>query len=386
MVAKPLDGIKVLDFTRLFAGPFCTMLLGDLGADVAKVEAPEGDSIRPQGPPFFKGFSFSYLAVNRNKRSIVIDMKAAEGKALARRLALAADVIVENFRPGVMDRLGLGYESLAVQNPRLIFTAMSGLGADGPYKDVGAFDLTIQAEGGYMSLTGQRGGEPIKLGTSAFDLVCGQYAMGAITTALFARERTGKGQRIDTSLFESEITFLVDAGMEYLTTGVSRGKWGSEHANLVPYKAFEASDGWVVIGAGVQNLFERFTEVLGRAELAIDPRFSQLRDRVANRDVLYGLLDAEVKKWTVATLVKALSDAQVPCSPVNTMEQVFNHPQSLHRGMVQKVKHADYGELSVIGPAVKYGGFNIADGWRAPPTLGQDNDGILHDWLGAKSA
>lgn len=382
MAAKPLDGIKVLDFTRLFAGPFCTMLLGDLGADVAKVEAPEGDTIRPQGPPFYKGFSFSYLAVNRNKRSIVIDMRKDEGRALARRLALAADVIVENFRPGVMDRLGLGYESLAAENPKLIFCAMSGLGADGPYKDVGAFDLTIQAEGGYMSLTGQRGGEPIKLGTSAFDLICGQYAMGAITTALFARERTGKGQRIDTSLFESEITFLVDAGIEYLTTGVSRGKWGSEHANLVPYKAFEASDGWVVIGAGVQNLFERFMKVLGRTELATDSRFIELKGRVANRDVLYGLLDAEVKKWTVADLVKALADAQVPCSPVNTMEQVFKHPQALHRGMVQKVAHADYGELSVIGPAVKYSGFDITEDWQAPPTLGEHTDAVTKDWLG----
>lgn len=386
MAAKALDGIKVLDFTRLFAGPFCTMLLGDLGADVVKVEAPEGDSIRPQGPPFHKGFSFSYLAVNRNKRSIVIDMKSPDGKALARRLALTADVIVENFRPGVMERLGLGYEQLVTDNPKLIFAAMSGLGNDGPYKDVGAFDLTIQAEGGYMSLTGQRGGEPIKLGTSAFDLVCGQYAMGAIATALFARERTGRGQRIETSLFESEITFLVDAGMEYLTTGVSRGKWGSEHANLAPYKAFEASDGWVVIGAGVQNLFERFMTVIGRSELATDARFVDLKGRVAHRDVLYGLLDAEVKRWTVADLVTQLSAANVPCSPVNTMEQVFTHPQALHRGMVQTVKHQDYGELNVIGPAVKYGGFDVAADWTAPPLLGEHGDAIVEHWLGKQAA
>lgn len=385
MAAKALDGIKVLDFTRLFAGPFCTMLLGDLGADVVKVEAPEGDSVRPQGPPFHKGLSFSYLAVNRNKRSIVIDMKSPEGKALARQLALNADVIVENFRPGVMDRLGLGYDALAAENPKLIFMAMSGLGADGPYKDVGAFDLTIQAEGGYMSLTGKRGGQPIKLGTSAFDLVCGQYAMGAITTALFARERTGKGQRIETSLFESEITFLVDAGMEYLTTGVSRGKWGSEHANLVPYKAFEASDGWVVIAAGAQNLFERFMKVIGRGDLAIDPRFLELKGRVAKRDELYALLDAEVVKWKVADLVTQLSEAKVPCSPVNNMEQVFTHPQALHRGMVQTVNHHSYGDLNVIGPAVKYGGFDVASEWTAPPLLGEHTDAIIKQWLGKQA-
>jgi succinate--hydroxymethylglutarate CoA-transferase len=382
MAAKALTGIKVLDFTRLFAGPFCTMLLGDLGADVAKVEAPEGDSIRPQGPPFYKGMSFSYLAVNRNKRSIVIDMKTGEGRALARRLALTADVIVENFRPGVMDRLGLGYESLAKENPKLIFAAMSGMGVDGPFKDVGAFDLTIQAEGGYMSLTGQRGGQPIKLGTSAFDLVCGQYAMGAIVTALFARAHTGKGQRIDTSLFESEITFLVDAGMEYLTTGVSRDKWGSEHANLVPYKAFKASDGWVVIGAGVQKLFERFMTVLGRTELISDARFADLKGRVANRDILYKALDEDVSRWKVADLTAKLAAAQVPCSPVNNMEQVFTHPQALHRGMVETVEHTEYGPLQVIGPAVKYSGFDVAENWQAPPRLGEHSDAVVADWLG----
>jgi len=384
MSSKPLDGIKVLDFTRLFAGPFCTMLLGDLGADVVKIEAPEGDPIRPQGPPFHKGFSFSFLAVNRNKRSVVLDMKTPDGKARARRLALAADVIVENFRPGVMDRLGLGYESLAADRPGLIYAAMSGLGSDGPYKDVGAFDLTIQAEGGYMSLTGERGGQPIKLGTSAFDLICGQYAMGAIATALFQRERTGKGQKIETSLFESEITFLVDAGMEYLTTGVSRGKWGSEHANLVPYKAFEAADGWVVIGAGIQNLFEGFMQGIGRSDLVTDPRFSALKGRVANRDALYAILDQEVRRWTVAGLVGKLSAAQVPCSPVNDMERVFTHPQALHRGMVQKVAHRDYGELPVIGPAVKYGGFDVTEGWQAPPQLGEHGEAVAAEWLGER--
>jgi succinate--hydroxymethylglutarate CoA-transferase len=379
---KPLAGIKVLDFTRLFAGPFCTMLLGDLGADVAKIEAPEGDPIRHQGPPFHKDHSFSFLAANRNKRSVVIDMRTAEGKALARKLALAADVIVENFRPGVMKRLGLDYESLSAECPGLIYVSMSGFGGDGPFSDIGAFDLTIQAEGGYMSLTGERGGEPIKLGTSAFDLVCGQYAMGAVMTALFDRTRTGKGQLIETSLFESEITFLVDAGMQYLTTGVSKEKWGSEHAQLVPYKAFQASDGWVVIGAGMQNLFERFLAVIGRSDLLADPRFAELSGRVSNRDALHEILDAEVRKYGVADLVKKLSDAQVPCSPVNNMKQVFTHPQALHRGMVQKVEHAAYGPLSVIGPAVKYGGFDIASGWQAPPLLGEHTEAVSKEWLG----
>jgi succinate--hydroxymethylglutarate CoA-transferase len=379
---KPLSGIKVLDFTRLFAGPFCTMLLGDLGADVVKVEAPEGDPIRYQGPPFYKNHAFSFLAANRNKRSIVIDMRSNEGKALALELAQKADVIVENFRPGVMQRMGLGYEALAASNPRLIFVSMSGFGASGPYSEKGAFDLTIQAEGGYMSITGERNGTPIKLGTSAFDLVCGQYAMGAIATALFDRERTGKGQLIETSLFESEITYLMDAGMQYLTTGESKGKWGSEHAQLVPYKAFQTADGWVVIGAGVQNLFERFLQVIGRTDLLSDPRFADLKARVANRDALHEILDAEVRRFKVAEIVEKLDAARVPCSPINNMEQVFTHPQALHRGMVRKVEHAGYGAVNVIGPAVKYGGFDIAADWSAPPLLGEHNDTVKKDWLG----
>jgi succinate--hydroxymethylglutarate CoA-transferase len=379
---KPLTGIKVLDFTRLFAGPFCTMLLGDLGADVVKVEAPEGDPIRYQGPPFYKNHAFSFLAAKRNKRSVVIDMRSAEGKSLALELAQKADVIVENFRPGVMQRMGLGYETLAAKNSRLIFVSMSGFGASGPYSEKGAFDLTIQAEGGYMSITGERNGTPIKLGTSAFDLVCGQYAMSAITTALFDRERTGKGQLIETSLFEGEITYLMDAGMQYLTTGESKGKWGSEHAQLVPYKAFQAADGWVVIGAGVQNLFERFLQVIGRTDLVTDPRFADVKARVANRDEVHKILDAEVRRFKVAEIVEKLDAAKVPCSPINNMEQVFTHPQALHRGMVQKVEHADYGEVNVIGPAVKYGGFDIAADWSAPPLLGEHNDTVKKDWLG----
>jgi succinate--hydroxymethylglutarate CoA-transferase len=281
-----------------------------------------------------------------------------------------------------MQRMGLGYETLAAKNSRLIFVSMSGFGASGPYSEKGAFDLTIQAEGGYMSITGERNGTPIKLGTSAFDLVCGQYAMSAITTALFDRERTGKGQLIETSLFEGEITYLMDAGMQYLTTGESKGKWGSEHAQLVPYKAFQAADGWVVIGAGVQNLFERFLQVIGRTDLVTDPRFADVKARVANRDEVHKILDAEVRRFKVAEIVEKLDAAKVPCSPINNMEQVFTHPQALHRGMVQKVEHADYGEVNVIGPAVKYGGFDIAADWSAPPLLGEHNDTVKKDWLG----
>lgn len=386
MTHKALTGIRVLDFTRLFAGPFCTMLLGDLGADVVKVEAPEGDPIRAQGPPFFGGQSMSYLAVNRNKRSLRLDMKTPQGRDLAHRLALSADVIVENFRPGVMDRLGLGYDELAAKNPRLIYASISGMGADGPDRDIGAFDLTIQAIGGYMSITGERGSKPIKLGTSAFDLICGQYASTAIATALFDRTRSGCGQRIQTSLFESEISFLVDAGMEYLLTGQNRTKWGSEHAALVPYKAFQTADSWIVIGAGVQNLFEAFLKVLGREDLKDDPRFADLGKRVTNREALYAILDAEVRKHATATLAEQLSAASVPSAPVNDMAAVFSHRQALHRGMLQRVVHPAYGEIPVIGPAVKFSGFDVAAEWTSPPLIGEQSEAVLKDWIQVDTA
>jgi succinate---hydroxymethylglutarate CoA-transferase len=383
---KALSGIRVLDFTRLFAGPFCTMLLGDLGAEVVKVEAPDGDPIRRQGPPFHAGHSMSYLAVNRNKRSVVLDTRTPEGRETVRRLCLEADVVVENFRPGVMERMGVGYDGLAAENPRLVYASISGMGADGPDRDKGAFDLTIQAEGGYMSITGEPGGPPIKLGTSAFDLICGQYAMGAIMTALFARERTGKGQRIETSLLEGEVSFLVDAAMEWLLTGTNRGKWGSEHAAQVPYKAFRTADGWLIIAAGFQNLFEAFLKVLGREDLLGDARFATLDARVANRTAVHEVLDAEVLRHATAALAEALERAKVPCAPVNTMEQVFAHRQVLHRGMRQAVEHPAYGRIPVVGPAVKYGSFDVAEGWRAPPLLGEDTGAVLAQWLGRQQA
>jgi succinate---hydroxymethylglutarate CoA-transferase len=246
---------------------------------------------------------------------------------------------------------------------------------------VGAFDLTIQAEAGYMSLTGERSGAPIKLGTSAFDLVCGQYAMGAIMTALFVRERTGRGQLIETSLFEGQITYLMDAAMEYLVTGVIRQKWGSEHSTMAPYKAFEASDGWIVIGAGHQKDYEAFLRAIKREDLGTDPRFATMAARNENRNALYAILDSIVRTMTVQDLLARLSQAGVPASPVNNMAQVFAHPQALHRGMLQHLQHPTYGELPTIGPAVKYGSFDITEGWSAPPLLGEHTEAVLHDWL-----
>jgi succinate--hydroxymethylglutarate CoA-transferase len=380
---KPLAGLKVIDFTRVFAGPYCTMLLADLGADVVKVELPgEGDPLRTQGPPFHHGLGITYLAANRNKRSLTLDMSTDEGKQIAFDLCKGADVLVENFRPGVMPRLGLAYERLREVNPRLVYASISGMGADGPDKDLGAFDLTIQAIGGYMSITGERGGEPIKLGTSAFDMIAGMNCQTAVLAALLQRSMTGAGQKVETSLLEGEVAFLANAALEYLLTGRNPQKWGSEHAQQVPYKAFETADGWAIIGAGYQNIWVAFLGVIGREDLQQDPRFADLAGRVTHRDALYEVVDAEVRKHRTADLLARLDAAKVPCAPVNDMEQVFAHRQVLHRGMLRPVQHPSYGTLPQIGPASKYSAFRVEDGWTAPPLLGEHSAEVLRDWLG----
>ena len=380
---KPLEGIRVVDFTRHFAGPFCTMLLGDLGARVVKIEEAEsGDPTRTLGPPFHHGLGMSYLAANRNKMSVAVDLKRPEGRAVVRRLVLEADVLVENFRPGVMDRLGLNWDSVRTENRRLVYASLSGFGADGPWSERGAFDLTVQAEGGYMSITGERGGAPIKLGTSAFDLICGLYAKGAILAAMFERERTGHGQRIETSLLEAQVSFLVNAAMEFLITGIKPEKMGSEHPLSVPYKAFRTADGWVAIGAGTQNLFEAFVTVLERKDLLANEHFATPAARVANRDHVYSVLDPQVERWRTVDLIESLNKAGVPCAVVNDMAQVFSHPQVLHRGMLQYLEHPRYGRVPTIGPAVKYSGVDISAGWIAPPELGEHTRAVLTEWLG----
>ncbi|WP_420715433.1 CaiB/BaiF CoA transferase family protein [Cupriavidus sp. D39] len=381
--SKPLSGIRIVDFTRVFAGPYCAMLLADLGAEVVKVELPgSGDPLRTQGPPFHHGIGITFLAANRNKRSLTLDMQTAEGKQIAYRLCMEADVVLENFRPDVMPRLGLGYERLSAENPRLIFASISGLGADGPDMLQGAFDLTIQAVGGYMSITGEPDGKPIKLGTSAFDMIAGMNCQSAVLAALLQRATTGRGQKVETSLLEGQVAFLANAALEYLLTGTNPRKWGSEHAQQAPYKAFETADGWAVIGAGYQNIFAAFLGVLGREDLLDDPRFTDLAGRVTNREALYPILDCEVIKYKTMDLIGALEAAKVPCAPVNDMEAVFRHRQVLHRGMLRHVEHQAYGALPQMGSATKFSAFDVAMDWTAPPLLGEHSEEVLREWLG----
>lgn len=384
---KPLSGVKIVDFTRVFAGPYCSMLLADLGAEVVKVEMPgQGDPLRTQGPPFHHGIGITFLATNRNKRSITLNLQSAEGQDIARKLCAQADVLIENFRPDVMPRLRLGYEELSALNPRLVYASISGMGADGPDMRVGAFDLSIQAIGGYMSITGEPGGAPIKLGTSAFDMIAGMNCQAAILAALLQRKESGEGQKIETSLLEGEVAFLANAALEYLLTDVTPRKWGSEHPQQAPYKAFQTADGFAIIGAGYQNLFESFMEVLGRRDLVEDSRFRDLAGRVTHRKELYELLDEEVKRHSTAELIHKLEAAKVPCAPVNDIKEVFNHRQVLHREMLQQVEHPTYGRLPQLGSAAKYSGFDVADGWTAPPLLGEHTEDVLREWLDISAA
>lgn len=383
MASKPLSGIRVLDFTRFFAGPYCAQLLGDLGADVVKVEIPDGgDPLRGQGPPFHHGNGITFYATNRNKRSVTLDLQSDAGKATARKLCLAADVVLENFRPDVMPRLGLGYEHLAPDAPRLVYASISGFGPDGPDRLQGAFDLTIQALGGYMAITGEPGGPPIKLGTSAFDMLAGMNCQAGILAALLQRATTGRGQKVETSLLESEVAFLVNAAMEYLLTGYEPRKWGSEHAQQVPYKAFQTADGWAVIAGGFQNLYEAFMKVLGREDLVADPRFAKMAGRVTNRVELYRILDAEVRKFGTDDLIAQLEAGKVPCAPVNDMAKVFAHRQVQHRRMQLSLEHPTYGAVPSLGSAIKFSGFDVHEGWTAPPLLGEHTGDVLRDWLG----
>lgn len=381
--AKPLAGLKVLDLTRFFAGPFCAMHLGDHGADVLKVEVPGGDPTRRQGPPFHADNGMTFMSTNRNKRSIEIDAKTEEGRALLHRLAAAADVVVENFRPPVLKRMGIDYATISAINPGVIYASLSALGADGPQAERGGFDITVQAEFGFMSISGEKGGKSIKQGTSTFDLVCGLYAFSGVLAALLQRRETGRGQVVQTSLMEAEVTFLVDAAMEYLLAGNVRQKWGSEHSQIVPYKVFPTADGEMVIGAGYQTVYEPFCHAIGRADLITDPRFVTLEDRVRNRDVMYEIVDVETRRHTNAALAALMEAAGVPYAPVNDIAQTFQHPQLLHRRMLLSLEHPDYGPTPTIGPAIKYSNFDITEGWTAPPLLGEGAEAALAQWLGA---
>lgn len=368
--APPLDGLVVLDLSRVLAGPYCTMILGDLGADVIKIEHPDGDDTRRWGPPFVGGESAYFLAVNRNKRSAIADLRTAEGRELVRRIALQADILVENFRPGTLERFGLGLDSLREENPRLITLTISGMGASGPKSDQPGYDFIVQAMGGLMSITGPAEGPPSKVGVAIVDLTTGMMAANAILAALYARERTGVGQHIDISLLETQVAWLANVASAYLTTGEDPARHGNAHPTIVPYQTFRARDAEFALGVGNDTQWVRLCDAIGLPELARDARFRTNPDRVANREALISLLSEHFATATAAEWVSRIDAAGIPVGPLRTVAEVFEDPQVHAREMVVSVEHPSIGELRLVGIPFKFSD-TPATIRRPPPLLGE---------------
>jgi crotonobetainyl-CoA:carnitine CoA-transferase CaiB-like acyl-CoA transferase len=371
-----LTGIRVVDFSRVVAGPYCTMLLGDLGAEVIKVEQPDlGDDTRSWGPPFVQGESTYFLGLNRNKKSVCLNLRDAHDLAQAHKLIATSDVVIENFRSGVMERFGLGYEDWREQHPGLIYCSISGYGRTGPYKDRAGYDVIVAAMGGLMGITGTPDGIPMKTGVALTDVITGLNAYSAILAALYHRERTGQGQRLDVSLLSAELAALINASSGYLIAGEVPEPQGNAHGSIVPYQAFQAADGYLVIGAANDRLFQQLCQVLNHPEWATDTRFLTNADRVHNRSILVAAITETLQAKTVAFWEPQLAAAGIAVAPVNRMDQVFNDPQVVHSQQVVTINHPTIGELPLVGPAVNYS-LTPAEIRLPPPLLGEHTEEV----------
>ncbi len=373
----PLEGIRVVDLTRVMTGPYCTMMLGDMGADVVKVEMPgSGDDTRAWGPPFVGKESTYFLSVNRNKRSIVLDLKSELGNDALWRLIDSADVLVENFSPGTIARLGFGYEAVKARNPRMVFASISGFGQSGPSAGRTAYDLIVQGMSGMMSITGEKGGRPTKTGPPVADIAAGMFTAYAIASALYGREQTGEGTNIDVSMLAGQIALLTYHAGTYFTNGSIPTAQGNAHAIIVPYDTFATGDGFVNIAVGNDRLFQKFCEALGMPEAAADPRFTTNADRNANKAALYEALEANLGNRTTTEVVELLDKAGVPCGPINDIAQVFDDPQSIHSQMRQSAQHSTVGEIGLTGFPYRVGGEPLQVR-TPPPVLGEQSEEIL---------
>lgn len=392
-VPTPLAHLRVLDLTRVLAGPWCTQLLADLGADVIKIERPgTGDDTRAWGPPYLKDAEGNdtteaayYLSANRGKRSVTIDLAQAAGQDLVRRLAAQCDVLVENYKVGQLAKYGLDHASLSALDPRLIYCSITGFGQTGPYRDRAGYDLIIQGMGGFMSITGERdalpGGGPQKAGVAISDLMTGMYSAVAILAAVTEREHTGQGRHIDMALFDTMVAILANMNMNFLTTGKAPGRAGNAHQNIVPYQVFAASDGHVIVAVGNDGQFAKFCEVAGRPELARDAHYAKNADRVRNRAALVPLLEDLVRARPMAYWAKALEAAGVPCGPINSIAQALADPQILARGVQIERPHPLAGSVPLVASAITLDGERAASP-LAPPTLGQHTRDVLRSLVG----
>ena len=374
---SPLAGLTVLDLSRVLAGPYCTMTLGDLGARVLKIEEPgKGDDTRRWGPPFWRGESAYFLAVNRNKESLTLDLKHEPGRAILTRLVERADVLVENFRPGTLERLGFGYEACRAVNPRLVYASVSGYGTTGPEASRAGYDLIAQGEGGVMSLTGEPDGEPMKAGVSQADIVAGLWALQGILVALYDRERTGQGQRVDTSLLEGQIGLLTYHASNYWATGTAPERLGNRHPNLTPYGTFRARDGWVTVGAGNDVQFTKLCAALGGPALADRPEYATNEARLTHRASLEAALAPLFVALDAADVLDRLRAAGVPAGRVLSVPEALDTPQVRARAMVVELAHPTIPDFRTTGLPVK---LSRTPGHprTAPPLLGEHTESIL---------
>jgi formyl-CoA transferase/CoA:oxalate CoA-transferase len=373
----PLAGLRVLDLSRILSGPFATMIFADLGAEVVKLENPRtGDDTREWAPPFQGTESAYFLAVNRNKRGIAVDLKTDQGRAIARRLATESDVLVENFRPGTASRLGLGYDELSALNPRIIYASISGFGQTGPYRSEPGYDAIAQALGGLMSVTGESDGEPVRVGNSAADLGAGMWAAIGILAALHARTATGHGEWIDISLLDGQIAWLTYLAGGYFASGEVPRRYGSAHPTIVPYQALRTADGHLMVAVGNDTLWQRFAPLLGLDALIADPRFATNPERVVNRAALIPLIEAALATRSSAEWAELLAGAGIPAGAINDVSAALEHPQVKARDMVLSAEHPSAGTVRMVGSPIKLTG-HVTAAHRAPPTLGQHTDEVL---------
>jgi formyl-CoA transferase/CoA:oxalate CoA-transferase len=378
-MVKSLEGIKVLDLSRALAGPYCTMMLADMGAEVIKVEIPgRGDDSRAWGPPFVEGESAYFMSVNRNKKSLTLNLKSEKSKEIILKLIEESDVLVENFRPGTMNKLGLEYKRVIKVNPKIVYASISGFGQDGPYRLLPGFDQVLQGMGGLMSITGEPGGPPIKVGIAVADIAGGMFAAYGIVTALFNRERTGKGQMIDVSLLDSQVAWLTYRAGAYFASGEIPQPLGSGHPVIVPYQSFKASDSYINIAAGNDQLWQKFCKAVGLENIKDNPKYATNSKRVENREEIIKIIGDVIGTKKGHEWLKILTDAGVPCGPIYTMDKIFTDPQVIHRQMVHELDHLKAGKIKVTGIPVKLsetpGGIITA-----PPVLGQHTKEILGD-------
>ncbi len=372
----PLEGVRVVDLTKVIAGPLCTQYLGDLGADVIKIEPVEGGDDTRQWPPVRQGTGSVFLSVNRNKRSVALDLKSDAGQNLLHRLVSTADIVIESFTPGVVERLGADYATLLRHKPDLIYCSVSGFGRTGPLSNARGYDLVLQAFSGAMSMTGEPGGVPIRMPLSPIDQATGLHALSGILAALFQRGRTGKGAMLEVSLFETSIGLLGFNLQRYWERGILPEKSGSGHESLCPYRVFQASDAELLVGVANDRLWQRFCEATGHPELLADARFRTNADRVRNIEITNGIVEDIIATRPRAEWLELLGRLGVPCAPINTLEEIMAHPQTAARGMVMDYDHPTLGALKSIAHPVQIDG-GVREVSRPAPMLGEHTAEVL---------